>query len=96
MRGVYVEDELLDMPESWRWPQGIVAREIDRETGRLVNEWCPNNRVAEYFIEGTDPTEGCSPFTGGLFGTPLRSTPPDTIVLDTIMRDTTDTALRSR
>jgi penicillin-binding protein 1A len=93
MRRVYVGDDAeLPVPEPWTWPEGIVAREIDAETGRLANEWCPTNVVTEYFIAGTEPAEACSPYRGGLFGAPLRglapvqpdSIPPDTIPPDTI------------
>ncbi|MGH7465328.1 MAG: hypothetical protein ACREK1_09145 [Longimicrobiales bacterium] len=70
-----------------------MAREIDAETGRLANEWCPVNVVTEYFIAGTEPAEACSPYRGGLFGAPLRgltpdSTPRDTLRQDTLRRDT--------
>lgn len=78
-------------PEPWEWPEGVVARQIDRETGRLSNEWCPNHVVVEYFIAGSEPTESCSPYRGGLFGTPLRM-PTDTTVLDSLIRR--DTAVR--
>ncbi|HEX6135316.1 MAG TPA: PBP1A family penicillin-binding protein [Longimicrobiales bacterium] len=94
MRRIYVgEDAELPTPQPWPWPEGIVAREIDRETGRLANEWCPINVVTEYFIAGTEPAEACSPYRGGLFGAPLRglvpdSTPPDTVPPDTIPPDT--------
>jgi penicillin-binding protein 1A len=68
----------LPVPEPWPWPEGIVTRSIDRETGRLANEWCPYNVVTEYFISGTEPSEACSPYRGGLFGAPPRM-PGDTV-----------------
>ncbi|HEX2166625.1 MAG TPA: PBP1A family penicillin-binding protein [Longimicrobiales bacterium] len=78
MRSVYVgEDAELPTPEPWTWPEGIVQREIDAESGRLANEWCPTNVRTEYFIAGTEPTEACSPYRGGLFGAPLRGLSPD-------------------
>jgi penicillin-binding protein 1A len=84
MRDVYGGDEPeLETPEPWSWPDGIVARSVDLETGRLANEWCPNNVVTEYFIAGTEPAEGCSPYRGGLFGAPIRSVPLDTLPRDT-------------
>jgi membrane carboxypeptidase/penicillin-binding protein len=91
MRRVYVGDDAeLPLPEAWTWPEGIVAREIDAETGRLANEWCTANVVTEYFIAGTEPAEACSPYRGGLFGAPLRGLapppPPDTTRPDTIPR----------
>jgi penicillin-binding protein 1A len=97
MRRVYIGDDAeLPVPEPWTWPEGIVAREIDAETGRLANEWCTANVVTEYFIAGTEPAEACSPYRGGLFGAPLRglaparpdSVRPDTIRPDTVPPDT--------
>jgi hypothetical protein len=97
MRRVYVGDEAeLPVPEPWTWPEGIVAREIDAETGRLANEWCTANVVTEYFIAGTEPAEACSPYRGGLFGAPLRglaparpdSVRPDSVRPDTVPPDT--------
>jgi penicillin-binding protein 1A len=92
MRRVYVGDDAeLPVPEPWTWPEGIVAREIDAETGRLANEWCTANVVTEYFIAGTEPAEACSPYRGGLFGAPLRGLAPvrpDSVRPDTIPPDT--------
>jgi penicillin-binding protein 1A len=85
MRRVYVGDDAeLPTPEPWAWPEGIVALQIDAATGRRANEWCPTNVITEYFIAGTEPTEACSPYQGGLFGAPLRAAPLDTIRPDTI------------
>ncbi|HSK18868.1 MAG TPA: PBP1A family penicillin-binding protein [Longimicrobiales bacterium] len=86
MRRVYIGDNAeLPTPEPFAWPSGIVEREIDAESGRLANEWCPTNVVPEYFIAGTEPAEACSPYRGGLFGAPLRGvSPPDTTSPDTI------------
>lgn len=44
---------------TWEAPAGMVAREIDAETGELANEWCPI-RVREWFRLGTEPTTTCS------------------------------------
>ncbi|HSJ07114.1 MAG TPA: PBP1A family penicillin-binding protein [Longimicrobiales bacterium] len=86
MRDVYNgEEPEIETPDPWTWPEGIVARSIDVETGRLANEWCPNNVITEHFIAGTEPTEGCSPYRGGLFGAPIRGIP---IPMDTMRRDT--------
>lgn len=96
MASAYVGDDAqLEPPEPWSWPEGIVSREIDVETGRLANEWCPNNTTVEYFIQGTEPSEGCSPYRGGLFGTPMQMPPPDTTNGAT-RRDTLDDARRRR
>jgi penicillin-binding protein 1B len=39
-------------------PQGIVRRDIDPQTGQLATSKCPE-RVAEVFIEGTEPSVFC-------------------------------------
>jgi penicillin-binding protein 1A len=81
MREVYAGDEPeVPVPQPWSWPAGIVAVNVDRESGRLANEWCPGDVATEYFIAGTEPSEACSPYRGGLFGAPLRGLPMDTSV----------------
>jgi penicillin-binding protein 1A len=88
MRSVYVGDQAaLEPPEPWPWPENIVALQVDSETGRLANEWCIGATSTEYFIAGTEPTEACSPYRGGLFGAPLRTFPLDTVPLDTTRYD---------
>jgi membrane carboxypeptidase/penicillin-binding protein len=42
----------------WRAPEGIVGVDIDPETGKLADEWCPTRR-REWFKAGTEPTETC-------------------------------------
>jgi penicillin-binding protein 1A len=85
MRQLYAGDEpLLETPAPWAWPPGIVAISVDAETGRLANEWCAGSAVTEYFMAGTEPTEACSPYRGGLFGAPIRGIPFDTVRHDTI------------
>jgi penicillin-binding protein 1A len=81
MRQVYYGDPPeLEVPEPWAMPAGITTRQIDRLTGKLAAPWCASDTYTEYFIEGTEPTEPCEPPGGrGLFGTPLRRFPPDTI-----------------
>jgi penicillin-binding protein 1A len=44
--------------DGWEAPDGIVAEEIDPETGLLAGNWCPTTRT-EYFRDGTQPTEYC-------------------------------------
>jgi penicillin-binding protein 1A len=44
--------------DGWEAPDGLVAREMDPETGALANEWCPL-RAREWFRVGTEPTEQC-------------------------------------
>jgi penicillin-binding protein 1A len=87
MRDVYRgETPELPVPEPWRWPEGVVALNVDAETGRLANEFCPSNVVREFFMAGTEPAEACTPYRGGLFGAPLRTFPPDTIPRDSLPR----------
>ncbi|HUF49705.1 MAG TPA: PBP1A family penicillin-binding protein [Longimicrobiales bacterium] len=82
MRDVYVGDGAqLETPAPWQWPAGVVGHQIDRESGRLANEYCSANTVIEYFVAGSEPGEACSPMRGGLFGAPLR---PDTMTMDTL------------
>jgi penicillin-binding protein 1A len=79
MREVYGgETPELATPQPWPWPEGIVALNVDAETGRLANEWCPSQVVLEVFMAGTEPAEACTPYRGGLFGAPLRGMPLDT------------------
>lgn len=97
MRGVYLGDEpLRPIPEPWEMPEELVIRQVDRVTGKLATEWCPQDRAyTEYFIPGTEPTEGCDTETPGLFGVPLRGfrgvTPPelqrDSVAADSIPPD---------
>jgi penicillin-binding protein 1A len=88
MRSAYIGDQApLELPEAWSWPENIVALNVDTETGRLANEWCVGATATEYFITGTEPTEACSPYRGGLFGAPLRTFPLDTVPLDTTRYD---------
>jgi penicillin-binding protein 1A len=85
MRRVYIGDNAeLAVPAPWTWPEGVVQLQIDGSTGRLANEWCQGNVVTEFFIAGTEPTEACSPYQGGLFGAPLRAPPTDSVRRDTI------------
>jgi penicillin-binding protein 1A len=42
----------------WVAPSGLVAVEIDPETGHLAGEWCPTHRT-EWFKTGTQPTARC-------------------------------------
>jgi penicillin-binding protein 1A len=85
MRAIYIGDEAeLEPPPAWEWPDNIIALRIDAETGRLANEWCMGTTTTEYFIVGTEPTEACSPYSGGLFGAPLRTFPPDTLPRDSV------------
>ena len=45
-----------DNSAAWKAPDGLIAREIDPETGLLAEEWCGSRR-REWFKPGTEPTE---------------------------------------
>jgi len=45
-------------------PAGIVAEQIDPESGQLATASCPQVRT-EYFIDGTQPVEMCTMHRGG-------------------------------
>ena len=45
--------------DGWSPPPGMTMRVIDRETGMLAGEWCPE-RKREYFKPGTEPSELCN------------------------------------
>ncbi len=67
------------VPMPWPWPDAIITRRIDRESGKLAAQWCSEqNAYTEFFIPGTEPTESCSP-SGGIFGAPLRPMSGDTV-----------------
>jgi penicillin-binding protein 1A len=85
MRSIYYgEEPELEVPQPWIWPGGITTRRIDRETGKLAAQWCPEeNAYTEFFIPGTEPTEACGP-SGGLFGAPFRRFNPDTTAVDSL------------
>ena len=82
MRQVYLaEPPELPIPQPWEFPEGVVARQIDRRSGKLASEYCAGDSVyTEYFLEGTEPTEVCDPYGGaGLFGAPLHRLSADTL-----------------
>jgi hypothetical protein len=42
--------------EQWTPPLGVIAGELDRDTGELATErTLPEHRYTEYFVEGTEP-----------------------------------------
>jgi penicillin-binding protein 1A len=51
---------------TWTPPAGLVARDIDLETGELAGEWCPLH-AREWFRIGTEPTEQCHEHDGPTF-----------------------------
>lgn len=50
----------LPIPEPWNIPDGLVRRLIDRTTGKLASQWCPeDDQILDMFLPGTEPTEFC-------------------------------------
>jgi hypothetical protein len=43
------------------WPtEGLLALEVDAQTGLLASRWCPaDRRYLEFYIPGTEPSEQC-------------------------------------
>jgi hypothetical protein len=51
--------------------EGLLTREVDRQTGLLASEWCPEERrYVEWYIPGTEPSAVCDESTRSRF--PLR------------------------
>ena len=56
--GRFYRDGWRERGRDWDPPEGLVAVNIDPETGGLASEWCPTaNR--EWFRVGTEPRERC-------------------------------------
>jgi penicillin-binding protein 1B len=46
-------------------PSGVVFRELDRESGLLLTEYCPHaNGISEVFVSGTEPITPCPLHSG--------------------------------
>lgn len=85
MRRLYTgELPELPVPAPWPMPEGVVALQVEAETGYLANEFCTGTIRQEYFVVGSEPADSCTPYRGGLFGAPLRSLPRDTAGGDSI------------
>ncbi len=72
--------ELHPTPAPWPQPEGIISRRVDRTTGRLAGQWCPEEDVyTEFYVLGTEPRESCD--AHGPWGTidPLRGEEEDTV-----------------
>jgi 1A family penicillin-binding protein len=53
-------EPMLPVPEAWPIVDGLTTRVVDKVTGRLASEWCPEeDRYTELFLPGTEPTELC-------------------------------------
>ncbi|THF81781.1 PBP1A family penicillin-binding protein [Cohnella fermenti] len=58
----FTEKALADIaPHSFPLPDGVVQTYVDSATGLLATADCPEHRVLESFIAGTEPTESCAP-----------------------------------
>jgi penicillin-binding protein 1A len=50
---------LLPVPDPWP-TEGLLALEVDAQTGLLASRWCPaDRRYLEFYIPGTEPSEQC-------------------------------------
>ena len=66
-----LREPMLPVPEPWEVPDGLVMRLIDRTTGKLASQWCPQEeQILEMFLPGTEPTEYCDRDDFGLFRAP--------------------------
>ena len=66
-----LREPMLPVPEPWQVPDGLVMRLIDRTTGKLASQWCPQEeQILEMFLPGTEPTEYCDRDDFGLFRAP--------------------------
>ncbi|MGI9627382.1 MAG: penicillin-binding protein 1A [Longimicrobiales bacterium] len=51
---------LLEIPEPWAVPDGLITRRVDRKTGLLASSWCPEeDAYNELYLPGTEPTVEC-------------------------------------
>jgi penicillin-binding protein 1A len=75
MREVY---DRRPSPGDWSPPEGVVSREIDTQSGKLVTPYCPQeNRRWEVFQPGREPTEFCPLHPGpGVVAAPQVAKPP--------------------
>ena len=80
MRALYVgDDAVLDTPAPWSVPAALTTRQVDKQSGQLATEFCPEESVyTELYIPGTEPGELCELHVRGLLGRPLHG-PADTL-----------------
>jgi penicillin-binding protein 1A len=58
--GVEPQEPVLRVPAPWAPHPGLNAVLVDRRTGLLASQWCPEeDQYVEYYIPGTEPTEFC-------------------------------------
>jgi len=59
-----MDKALKDKPvKDFSPPDRVVVRLIDRDTGKLATAMC-RDKIAEVFVEGTEPLEYCDAETG--------------------------------
>ncbi len=50
----------MEVPQPWPSVDGISTREVDRVTGKLASQWCPEEDIyTEMYLSGTEPTDIC-------------------------------------
>ncbi len=63
-----MREPVLPIPEPWSIPDGLVTRLIDKTTGKLASQWCPQgDQILELFLPGTEPTDYCDRDDSRLF-----------------------------
>jgi len=66
-----LQEPTIPIPEPWAIPDAMETRLIDRSTGKLASQWCPQEeQILEMFLPGTEPTEYCDRDDFGLFRVP--------------------------
>jgi penicillin-binding protein 1A len=69
-----MREPVLPIPEPWPLPDGLVTRLIDKTTGKLASQWCPQgDQMMELFLPGTEPTDYCDRDDSRLFRIPEDS-----------------------
>ena len=68
-----LREPTLPVPEPWEIPDALATRLVDRTTGKLASQWCPQeDQMLEMFLPGTEPTEYCDTDDFGLFRVPTN------------------------
>ena len=68
-----LQEPTIPIPEPWAIPDALVTRLIDRSTGKLASQWCPQEeQILEMFLPGTEPTDYCDRDDFGLFRVPTN------------------------
>lgn len=73
----FMESALSEQPPTlFQMPAGIVSVYIERSTGKLATEHCPNPQLM-YFASGTEPQEYCTDHLPNPDVPPIPIQPPD-------------------